>query len=277
MIRIQVAMQQCQALIVFTVLMLSVLVLAPAVASTFEHDRFDQLLSEHVVPINEGVSTEVDYRALLETRSELQTYLDELAGVSRERFDRWPEDDQLAFLINAYNAWTLELILTEYPDLDSIRDLGWLFQSPWKRDFVDLLGEERSLDNIEHDLIRGSGRYNEPRIHFAVNCASIGCPALRSEAYTADQLDAQLEEQTRWFLADRSRNRLDGSDLEVSSIFDWYREDFEAGWRGESTLAGFLTLYADDLGLSDDEVSRLTDGDIDIEFLDYDWALNDLN
>lgn len=260
-----------------TLAMLSMLALAPAMASAFEHDRFDQLLSEHVVPINEGVSTEVDYRALLEARPELQAYLDELAGVSRERFDRWPEDEQLAFLINAYNAWTLELILTEYPDLDSIRDLGWLFQSPWKRDFVDLLGEERSLDNIEHDLIRGSGRYNEPRIHFAVNCASIGCPALRTEAYTADQLDTQLEEQTRLFLADRSRNRLDGSDLEVSSIFDWYREDFEAGWRGRDTLAGFLALYADELGLSDDEVSRLTDGDIDIEFLDYDWALNDLN
>lgn len=257
--------------------MLSMLALAPAIASEFEHDRFDQLLSEHVVPINGGVSTEVNYRALLEARPDLQAYLDELAEVSREAFDRWPEDEQLAFLINAYNAWTLELILTEYPDLDSIRDLGWLFRSPWKRDFVELLGEERSLDNIEHNLIRGSGRYNEPRIHFAVNCASIGCPALRTEVYTADQLDTQLEEQTRWFLADRSRNRLVGSDLEVSSIFDWYREDFEAGWRGESTLAGFLTLYADDLGLSGEEVSRLTEGDIDIEFLDYDWALNDLN
>ncbi|MEX1056389.1 MAG: DUF547 domain-containing protein [Natronospirillum sp.] len=253
------------------------MVLASVSARAFDHDRFDRLLSEHVVSIDQGVATEVDYAALLEVRSELRGYLDDLAGVSREAFDQWPASEQLAFLINAYNAATLDLIFTEYPGLESIRDIGWLFQSPWKRDFVQLLGDERSLDNIEHDLIRGSGRYNEPRIHFAVNCASIGCPALRTEAYTADKLDTQLEEQTRLLLADRSRNRLDESKLEVSSIFDWYREDFEAGWRGQDSLAGFLALYADSLELNPADVSRLINGEIDIDFLDYDWTLSDLN
>jgi hypothetical protein len=93
--------------------------------------------------------------------------------------------------------------------------------------------------------------------------------------YTAGELDQQLEDQTRRFLSDQSRNRLSGSELEVSSIFKWYREDFEAGWRGENSLAGFLSLYADSLSLDSAEVARLRAGDITIGFLDYDWALND--
>jgi hypothetical protein len=257
--------------------LLSILALNPVFASNFDHGRFNRILSDHVIWTDQGKASEVNYESLLNDRADLKLYLDELARVSRETFNGWSQSEQLAFLINAYNAGTLELILTEYPDLDSIRDLGGLFRSPWKRDFVNLLGEERSLDTIEHDLIRGSGRYNEPRIHFAVNCASIGCPALRPDVYTAGQLDVQLEEQTRQFLADRSRNRFQGSELQVSLIFKWYREDFEAGWRGKSSLAGFLALYADPLGLNADTLSRLESGQIDIGFLDYNWALNDLN
>jgi hypothetical protein len=245
------------------------------VAIAFDHSQFDRLLAEHVAWTAGGHATEVDYAALQDDRRALTDYLDALADVSRDDFDDWPANEQLAFLINAYNAWTLELILTEYPDLESIRDLGSWFRSPWKRDFVRLLGEERSLDNLEHDLIRGSGRYNDPRIYFAVNCASIGCPALRTDVYTAGELDQQLEDQTRRFLSDQSRNRLSGSELEVFSIFKWYREDYEAGWRGESSLAGFLSLYADSLSLDSTEVARLNAGDIKIGFLDYDWALND--
>ena len=92
-------------------------------------------------------------------------------------------------MINAYNAWTVEFILTKYPDLDSIKDLGSFFNSPWDKEFIPLLGKTVSLNDIEHGLIRGSDRYNDPRIHFAVNCASIGCPALREEAYTGDKLN----------------------------------------------------------------------------------------
>lgn len=118
----------------------------------------------------------------------------------------------MAFLINAYNAATVALILTRYPELDSIKELGSLLRSPWKRRFVDLLGARRSLDDIEHELLREAPDFAEPRIHFAVNCASLGCPALRPEAYEAERLEAQLADQTRRFLRDRSRNRLaDGS------------------------------------------------------------------
>ncbi|WP_051207045.1 DUF547 domain-containing protein [Saccharospirillum impatiens] len=259
---------------IFTVLLI-LLLLNPMLASAFDHSQFDRLLVEHVAWTDEGHASVVDYASLQEDHRALVDYLDVLADVSRQEFDDWPEKEQLAFLINAYNAWTLELILTEYPDLESIRDLGSLFRSPWKREFVSLLGEERSLDNVEHDLIRGSDRYNDPRIHFAVNCASIGCPALRTEVYTANKLDRQLEGQTRRFLSDQSRNRLSGSELQVSSIFKWYREDFEAGWRGESSLTGFLSLYADSLSLNSAQIARLKADDIKVSFLDYDWVLND--
>ena len=136
--------------------------------------------------IQDGQASRVDYSAFQKNQKVLQAYLASMSAVSRSEFDSWTKDQQLAFLINAYNAWTIEFVLSAYPDIKSIKDLGSFFSSPWKKEFINLLGETRSLDNIEHTLIRGSGRYNEPRIHFAVNCASIGCPALLNRAYTAE-------------------------------------------------------------------------------------------
>ncbi|MDD1010794.1 DUF547 domain-containing protein [Pseudomonas shahriarae] len=168
----------------------------------------------------------------------------------------------------------MELVLTGYPGVASIKDLGSFLQSPWKKRFIPLLGETRSLDDIEHGLIRGSGRYNDPRTHFAVNCASIGCPALRPEAYAADRLSAQLEDATKKFLSDRSRNQLDGNTLKVSSIFKWYREDFEKGWRDTNSLGRFLSIYRQSMGLDVETAKRLLAGEMPIDFLDYNWQLN---
>jgi hypothetical protein len=246
-------------------------------ATTFDHSQWDTLLKNNVEVREGGTATKVDYQAMARERQVLAGYLDRLAKISREQFDSWPKDEQLAFLINAYNAWTVELILTKYPDLQSIKELGSLFQSPWKKEFIPLLGEKRSLDDIEHGLIRGSGRYNDPRIHFAVNCASIGCPALSNQAYRGDILEEQLEEATALFLSDRSRNRLSDGELHISSIFKWYREDFERGWRGAATLPRFLALYKDSLGLGDAEAGKLAAGKIAIRFLDYDWKLNSMD
>jgi len=255
-------------------LLLSLFALVPAQASTFDHAPWSKLLRAHVVVLRDGQATQVDYAGMAADRAELNNYLKALSSVIRAEFDRWPVLDQLAFLINAYNAWTVDLILQAYPEVDSIKDLGWLLQSPWKKRFVPLLGATRSLDEIEHELIRGSDRYLEPRIHFAVNCASIGCPALRPEAFVGARLDAQLETATRLFLSDRTRNRLRGDRLEVSSIFRWYREDFERGWRNAADLAAFLALYAEPLGLGPGDLQRLAEGRIKIRFLDYDWRLN---
>ena len=108
---------------------------------------------------------------------------------------------------------------------------------------MPLLGKTRSLDDIEHGLIRGSGKYNDPRIHFAVNCASIGCPALREEAYTATDLESQLQEQTVRFMSDMTRNIAQDNTLSVSSIFKWYGDDFEQGFKGAYTLQQFFMQY----------------------------------
>lgn len=245
-----------------------------AQAQGFDSAPWDALLKKHVQILRAGQATEVDYDGFKVERASLQSFLDSTSKVTRPEFDRWSNPAQLALLINAYNAWTVELVLTGYPGIKSIKDLGSFIQSPWKKRFIPLLGETRSLDDIEHGLIRGSGRYNDPRIHFAVNCASIGCPALRAEAYVTERLNAQLEDATQMFLSDRTRNRVESDTLKVSSIFKWYRPDFEKGWRGANTLGQFLALYGGALGLNSDSASHLSAGKLGIEFLDYDWRLN---
>ena len=249
---------------------------AGTLRAEISHQLWDDLLQRHVRVLDGGRATQVDYRGMAADRPQLVRYLQSLEKVSREEFDTWPKNRQLAFLINAYNAWTVQLILGRYPDLQSIKDLGSLFRSPWKQVFIPLLGEQRSLDDIEHGLIRGSGCYNEPRIHFAVNCASIGCPALMNRGYSEDNLDRQLEEATRLFLSDRSRNRHENGKVKVSSIFKWYREDFESGWRGAKSLGQFLALYGDSLGLDGKTAEALRSGAIDLDFFEYDWRLNDI-
>lgn len=249
---------------------------APAFGD-FDHGRWNLLLSKHVIVSADGLSTTVDYASLGVNREPLQSYLEETAKVSRASFDVWETPDQLAFLINLYNAATVELILDNMGSSDpigSIRDIGSLFTSAWELERVALFGDLVTLDAIEHDMIRGWGRYNEPRIHFAVNCAAIGCPALRAEAYTGDALEAQLEDATRKFLSDRSRNYFDGRRLRLSSIFKWYREDFERGWGGSRALGEFVSRYSSELGLSIEHRNELARGDLGIRFLSYDWGLN---
>ena len=249
---------------------------APAFGD-FDHGRWNLLLSKHVIVIADGLSTAVDYASLGVNREPLQSYLEETSRVSRASFDAWETSDQLAFLINLYNAATVELILDNMASsdpIDSIRDIGSLFTSAWELERVALFGNLVTLDDIEHDMIRGWGRYNEPRIHFAVNCAAIGCPALRAEASPGTALEAQLEDATRDFLSDRSRNYFDGRRLRLSSIFKWYREDFERGWGGSNALGEFVARYSSDLGLSVEQRNELARGDMGIRFLSYDWGLN---
>lgn len=148
-----------------TAVLLGFLTLQTAIAepATIDDAVWDRLLKSYVQVIDDGKATIVDYQGMLQERQKLKQYLRALSSVSRQQFDQWSKQEQLAFLINAYNAATVELILTAWPELTSIKDLGGLFSSPWKKKFVSLLGEMRSLDNIEHGLIRGSGRYHDPR------------------------------------------------------------------------------------------------------------------
>ena len=252
-------------------LLLGLALAAPAAAAGLDNRLWNDLLSRHVRVLEGGHASQVDYAGMAAEREQLRAYLSKVAAVRPAAFARWSEDEQLAMLINAYNAATVELVLGGYPNLESIKDLGSLLRSPWKQPALQLLGKTRSLDELEHELIRGEQGYHQPRTHFALNCASIGCPALRAEAYNGAQLQAQLADAERLFLTDRSRNRLTGNSLEVSSIFDWYEEDFTPNGQ---TLAGYFSSQAAALGLTEAQRQQLLDGEIDIEFLDYDWHLN---
>lgn len=237
------------------------------------HASLTKLLGETVQWNEEGHSTNVDYQHLALLRPALDDYLASLAAVSRQAFESWPRPDQLAFLINAYNGFTLQLILDHYP-LESIKDTGSFWRSPWEKKFFTLFSEKMHLDHLEHRVIRNWPVYGDPRIHFAVNCASIGCPALRPEAYTGPSLELQLEDQTRRFLADKTRNRVEGSTLVISPIFKWYREDFEKPRRGAASLHHFFARYSQELGLNDIQRAALGSGAMTIKHNDYDWRLN---
>jgi hypothetical protein len=252
--------------------------LRPARAQGVDHGHaaWSELLKKHVVVLRGGQASQVRYAGFANDRAALKTYLDSLASVSEATFNGYAKPQQMAFLINAYNAATVELILTRYPKLESIKDLGSLLQSPWKPKWVPLLGTKVSLDEIEHEILRKRGRYDDPRVHFAVNCASIGCPALREEAFTADKLEAQLDEQAMRFMSDRSRNRYNvpRGRLEVSKIFDWFGEDFRSGLRGIGSLGAFTAKYADQLADAPADREKVKGGQVDVAFLDYDWKLN---
>jgi hypothetical protein len=222
----------------------------------FGHEQWDALLKKNVVVLDGGKASQFRYGDV--DRKALQSYLSSLSKVQEKEFKSWAREEQMAFLINAYNAFTVEKILTRYPDIRSIWDFGKVFGNPFKDEFFTLLGGKMSLDGIEHGLLRKN--YREPRVHFAVNCASVGCPMLREEAYVASRLERQLEEQAVRFLSDRSRNRYRDGRLEVSKIFDWFREDFEP-------RQAYFARYAKLLGHPG--------GEVPLSFLDYDWSLND--
>jgi Protein of unknown function, DUF547 len=250
---------------------------ARAQAVDHGHTAWSELVKKHVVVQRGGQASQVRYAAFANDRAALKAYLESLASVGEAAFNGLSKPQQMAFLINAYNAATVELILTRYPKLESIKDLGSLLQSPWKPKWLPLLGTKVSLDEIEHEMLRKRGRYDDPRVHFAVNCASIGCPALREEAFVAERLDAQLDEQTQRFMSDRARNRYNTQRgrLEVSKIFDWFGEDFRLGHRGIASLPAFTAKFADQLADAPAERERVRGGQVDIAFLDYDWKLND--
>jgi hypothetical protein len=258
---------------------LALLVPFPAGAANFDHGyaAWDALLRRHVSWNEAGVASSVSYRGFGAERAALKQVLDDFSAVARADYDAWSSPQRLAFLVNAYNAFTVELILTRYPDLKSIKDLGSLFQSPWKRSFFSLLGAERTLDFIEHEMIRAPGAFDDPRIHFVLVCASVGCPALRPEAIRPERLDAQFDDSLRRFLADRSRNRYDprSGRLEVSRIFDWYRGDFEKGHRGIASREALFARYADVLADDPKDRQAVREARVAIGFLDYDWSLND--
>ena len=241
------------------------------------HKAFDDLLKKHVSYISGGNASQISYAGVLRDRAALTAYLESVSAVPEATYKSWNKNQQLAFLINAYNAYTIELILTKYPNLKSIRDLGGTFSKPWGIKFFKLFGREMTLDGIEHDMIRAEGVFNDPRIHVGVVCASIGCPMLRNEVFTAEKIDAQLEDGMQRFLSDKSRNRYNAEKktLEISKIFDWYKKDFTKGYKGYGSLEATLGKYADKLSTDVAAQTEIKTGKVAIAYLDYDWNLND--
>jgi len=258
---------------------------ASALAQGFDHSHkaWDALLKKHVVLIAGGNASQVNYAGMAKDRAGLKAYHDSLSKVGEAEFRGFSKAQQIAFLINAYNAFTVEKVLTRYPNIRSIWDFGKVFGNPFKDEFFTLLGRKFSLDGIEHETLRKPGAYDEPRVHYAVNCASIGCPMLREEAYVAERLDQQLEEQARRFLSDGTRNRYANGRLEVSEIFKWFKEDWQSGYKGfegktapiqsrEQYFARYAKLFAE----NPEQQKLIADGKAPISHPDYDWTLNDV-
>ena len=227
----------------------------PAFAFDHSHQVYDTILKKYVL------NGKVDYKSL-KNETNLKLYLDSLSAISVAEYNGYSKEQKLAFLINAYNAFTIQLILDNYP-LKSIRNIGILPLAPWKKEFFKLLGEERSLGWIEHEKLRKD--FEEPRIHFAIVCASIGCPPLISEAYIPEKLESQFQSIKNNFLNDTSKNRYDveSNTLYLSSIFDWFKEDFTK----KGSLIDFIQPSLKvKIGINPK-----------IKYTYYDWNLNEKN
>ncbi|MFK8054716.1 MAG: DUF547 domain-containing protein [Saprospiraceae bacterium] len=207
------------------------------------HAAFSDLLKRYV-----SAAGNVNYAGLKKEHAALNSYITALAANTPA--SSWSRNEKLAYWINAYNAVTLDLVLDNYP-ITSITDLEK--GKPWDKKVVTLGETSYTLNQIENEIIRP--QFNEPRIHFAVNCAAASCPPLRNEAFVASKLEAQLEEQTRSFLRSESYNALSGSTFRASKIFEWYGEDF-------GDLGAFIGKYID------------LPSAVTVEFTNYDWTLN---
>ncbi len=243
-------------------------------AADFDHTHlaFTEILEAHVK------NGRVDYRALKAKPGALKQYLDSLARVPRRRFGKWQEKQRLAFLFNLYNAATLQLIVDHYP-VAGIKKIGGWLKSPWDLSVVRVFGGRISLNRLEHKILRQE--YNEPRLHLALVCAAGGCPPLRREAFTAETLDKQLDEQARAYLGSAKGLRIDrrAGVVYVSSIFKWYGGDFvdkhtpKTGFSGlgktERAVAAFCAAY-----VPEKDRSFLRAGGYHVKYLRYDWSLN---
>ena len=219
-----------------------------------DHSIYGELLKKFVR------NGEVNYAGFKSNEAQLDQYLQQLGRVDPEALSR---SEQFAFYANVYNAWTIKLILSGYPGVKSIKDLGSLFQSPWKKKFVQINGRELTLDELEHSILRP--RFGDPRVHFAINCAAKSCPPLGSEPFRGDMLDRQLNEATISFLNNPKNYRLEGYQLYVSRIFKWFAEDFKEG------ILSFYLQYA--TGNLKKELETRQDK-ISVTYLKYDWSLN---
>lgn len=212
----------------------------------FSHNTFNNLLQKHVT-----TAGNVNYKGFKSDRAKLRAYIVSLG--ENTPTDDWSKEEKLAYWINAYNALTVDLILRNYP-LKSIKDI----KKPWDQRLWKLGEKWQNLNDIEHKILR---KMDEPRIHFAINCASFSCPPLLNEAFTAEKLEQQLIQVTKVFLADSRRNTITPDKIEISKIFKWFSKDFKQN----GSLIDFLNTY------SDVKINAKAKK----KYKDYNWDLNE--
>ncbi len=246
-------------------------------AKNFDHSHsvWGEVLQEHVNSKEKkgrGTVSTINYAAINKNPKKLKAYLKQVEKLNKDQFKSWSHKQQLAFLANAYNALTVKIIIDNSP-LKSIKDIGGLFSSAWKKKFFTFFNKSSHLDYLEHSLARNQDSKDdinlklEPRLHFMFNCASIGCPALLKEPFQASKLEEQMEKATKGFLLDTSRNRYDAKKktLYLSKIFYWYGDDFKP------SVKNFVSQR---MGKTKKEKLAMRSKKTKIEFLDYNWELN---
>ncbi|MGE0566436.1 MAG: DUF547 domain-containing protein [Bacteroidia bacterium] len=221
------------------------------------HEIWNNLLKKNV-----SADGKVNYKGFIKDSVELNKYL-KLLTDNPPNEKTWSANEQKAFWINAYNAFTVKLIIKYYP-IKSIKDIGSKIQipfvnTPWDVKFIFIGKEKMDLNNIEHGQLRK--KFNDPRIHFAIVCASKSCPALLNEAFDPARLDQQLDNQAKVFLKDSFRNKVSATNPQLSKLFDWYKMDFTK----KESLIEFLNKYS----------SVKINANAKITYLDYDWNLNE--
>lgn len=250
----------------------------------FSYKHFILVLDKYV-----DDSGRVDYLQLKQKRADLDEFVQALENLSGEIFKSWSDEDKIAFWVNTYNALTLKVIIDHIPGVSSsarstTKPISSIRQIPgvWNKIKFYVMQKELTLDNIEHDILRKN--FREPRIHFALNCASKGCPALRQEPYTGNKLGHQLESQAKLFLSSRQNFYIDKKKRKVylSSIFKWYGKDFVDVYSPKSGFAGQnkkekAVLYFISLHLNEEGRSYLEEGNLGVKYLKYDWSLNARN
>ena len=235
----------------------------PASTSVINHSPWDGFLKRYVVADPEGANLVRYADVSTEDRLLLDNYIAGLAGLPVSRYGR---DEQLAYWMNLYNALTVQVVLTHYP-VDSIRDIdispGFFSDGPWGKKLVTIEGEQVSLNDIEHRILRPVWR--DPRIHYGLNCASTGCPDLLTDAFTAGTADAALTAAARGYINDQRGVSLRGDSITVSKIYDWFIADFGGD---EAGVIDHLLRYADEpLATVLRQKNRIDD-------VQYDWSLN---
>ncbi len=244
----------------------------------FDHSykNWDKILKSYVIEDQEDTFFKyLDLKDSAEDMKVLKTTLRDFSSVTKKDYDSWTQNEKLSFLFNAYNAFTIDLILQHHSSkkpLSSIKDIGSLLKNTWKIEFFQFLGKKSNLDRIEHDIARKD--FDEPRLHVAFNCASRSCPNLLNAAFTAKDLNAQLDAAARDFLNNKTKNyyKADDSTLYLSSIFKWYGDDFKKSEKFKSVFS-FVALY---MRLDPLIKANLLSKKVKIEYLDYDWRLNEL-